>query len=279
MPAALPFHAFARAAAAAWGAIACATILLLGCTTGALAQPSPQTTPLPEADTPWGLGLAAGSVQKPYNGMARKAIALPLLSYENQYIKLSSPNLEVKLPGLTFSDSSRLRFSLEARFFSEGGYQASDSAALAGMAERKSSAWIGPAVRWETSIADVKLELLGDASGHSKGRRVALGLQRRWVLGNHLMLVPQVGVEWVDEKYVTYYYGVLASEATPERAAYAGQSTMNVGASLSAVYRFDRQQSLVLNAGVKSLGKEIKNSPIVGRSTENRLTVGYLYRF
>jgi outer membrane protein len=93
------------------------------------------------------------------------------------------------------------------------------------------------------------------------------------------MLVPQIGAEWVDKKAVDYYYGVRAGEATPGRAAYLGKATVNAELGLTGIYRFDKQQSLMLNVGVKALGKEIKRSPIVDRSTENRMMLGYMYRF
>lgn len=230
-------------------------------------------------DSSWGLGLAVISGQDAYKGMDRETRGLPMLSYENQYVKLSGPNLELKLPGLKLSESQRLNFGLVADLFGGGGYEASDSPALTGMVERKSSVWAGAKVEWENDLADVKLELLGDASGNSKGRRVVLGLERKWMLSPKVMLIPQVSVEWVDKKYVDYYYGVRASEARAGRAAYAGQSTVNPEISLTGIYRFDKQQSLMLNVGVKSLGKEIKNSSIVGRSTESRVMVGYMYRF
>ncbi|WP_422843836.1 MipA/OmpV family protein [Acidovorax sp. M2(2025)] len=261
-------------AASAWSA----ALLLAG--SGAARAQAPHEKPGPgEADAAWALGLAVGSVQKPYRGMGRKAIALPLLSYENRYVRLSSPNVDLKLPSLVLSASSRLHFGLRARLFSEGGYESSDSPALAGMAERKSGAWIGPTVKWDNGFADVQLELLADASGRSKGRRVSLGLERRWNLGPNVTLVPHAGVEWVDENYVNYYYGVLDNEAAPGRPAYAGPSAVNLVASLAAVYRWDRQQSLVLQAGAKSLGPAIRNSPVVGRSAENRVMLGYQYRF
>ncbi len=128
-------------------------------------------------------------------------------------------------------------------------------------------------------MADVKLELLGDASGKSKGQRVLLGLERKWMLSPSLMLIPQVGVEWVDKKYVDYYYGVRASEATAGRAAYVGNGAVNAEISLASIYRFDKHHSMMLNVGVKSLGKEIKDSPIVDRSIESRVMLGYKYSF
>jgi outer membrane protein len=255
----------------------CALAAVLTCAAPAFAQQPPGKDD-PEGSS-WGLGLGVVSGQKAYKGTDRETRALPMLSYENQYVKLSGPNLELKLPGLELSDSQRLNFGVVTKLFGGGGYEASDSPALAGMAERKSSVWAGAKMEWENDVADVNLELLGDASGKSKGQRVVLGLERKWMLSPKLMLVPRVGVEWVDKKYVDYYYGVRASEATWGRAAYSGKATVNPEISLTGIYRFDKQQSLMLNVGVKSLGKEIKNSPIVGRSTENRVMLGYMYRF
>jgi outer membrane protein len=229
--------------------------------------------------SPWGVGLAVISGQKAYKGTDRETRVLPMLSFENRYVKLSGPNLELKLPGLQLSESQRLNFGIVTKLFGGGGYEPGDSPFLAGMAERKSGLWAGAKMEWENELADVKLEWLGDAASKSKGQRVILGLERKWMLGPSVMLVPQVGAEWVDKKYVDYYYGVRANEAAPGRAAYAGKSTVNADLSLAAIYRFDKQQSLILNVGVKALGKEIKNSPIVDRSTENRVMLGYTYRF
>jgi MipA family protein len=255
----------------------CALAAALTCSAAAFAQ-QPPGKDKPEGSS-WGLGLAVASGQKAYKGTDRETRALPMLSFENQYVKLSGPNMELKLPGLELDDSQRLNFGVVAKLFGGGGYEAGDSPALAGMAERKSSVWAGAKMEWENDLADVKLELLGDASSKSKGQRVVLGLSRKWVLGPSMMLMPQVGVEWVDKKYVDYYYGVRASEATAGRAAYVGKATVNPEISLTGIYRFDKHQSLMLNVGVKSLGKEIKDSPIVGRSTENRVMLGYMYRF
>lgn len=250
---------------------------MLACSLTAFAQ-QPPGKGKPEGSS-WGLGAAVISTQKAYKGTDRETKFLPMLSYENQYVKLAGPNLELKLPGLAFGDSQRLNFGIVTKLFGPGGYESSDSSALAGMAERKSSIWAGAKMEWENDFADVKLELLGDASSNSKGQRVILGLERKWKLSPNIMLMPQVGVEWGDKKYVDYYYGVRASEAMAGRAAYVGKGTVNADISLAGIYRFDKHHSMMLNVGVKALGKEIKDSPIVDSSTENRVMLGYTYRF
>lgn len=250
---------------------------VFACAAPAFAQQPPGEGE-PEGSS-WGLGLAVMSVQNAYKGTDRETKALPMISYENRYVKLGGPNLELKLPGIELSNSQRLNFGVMTQLFDGAGYEAKDSPALAGMAERKSSIWVGAKMEWENDLADVKLEWLGDASGKSKGQRLAVGLERKIMLSPRLMLIPQVGVEWVDKKYVDYYYGVRNGEATAGRVAYTGKATVNPEISLSGIYRFDRHHSMMLNVGVRSFGKEIKNSPIVGRSTENRVMLGYKYSF
>lgn len=250
---------------------------VFACAAPAFAQQPPGEGE-PEGSS-WGLGLAVMSVQNAYKGTDRETKALPMISYENRHVKLGGPNLELKLPGIELSDSQRLNFRVMTQLFDGAGYEAKDSPALAGMAERKSSIWVGAKIEWENDLADVKLEWLGDASGKSKGQRLAAGLERKIMLSQRLMLIPQVGVEWVDKKYVDYYYGVRDGEATAGRAAYTGKATVNPEINLSGIYRFDRHHSMMLNVGVRSFGKEIKNSPIVSRSTENRVMLGYKYSF
>lgn len=249
----------------------------LTCAVPAFAQEPPGKDD--SEDSSWGLGVAVVSGQDAYKDRDRETKALPMFSYENQYVKLSGPNLELKLPGVELDESQRLNFGVVAKLFEGGGYEAGDSPALVGMAERKSSTWVGAKAEWENELADVKFEMLGDASGKSKGVRVALGVEHKWMLNPNMMLIPQAGVEWVDKKYVDYYYGVRASEAIVGRPEYKGKGTVNAEIGLAGIYRFDKQHSMMLNVGVKSLGDEIKNSPIVDRSTENHVMLGYMYRF
>lgn len=252
--------------------------ILLACTVPVLAQEQ-QGEGKPEGSS-WGVGLGMISMQKAYAGVSRDNKVLPMLTYESKHLKLSGPNLDIKLPGVQLSESQHLNFGLTYKFFGGGiGYEASDSPALVGMEERKAGRWAGAKMEWKNDLADVNLEWLTDAASASKGQRVNLSVGQKWMLGRSWMLAPSIGAEWVDNKYVDYYYGVRSNEATAGRAAYLGTATVNTEISLMTMYRLDKQQSLILTVGVKSLGKEIKDSPIVDRSTENRVMLGYTYRF
>lgn len=244
--------------------------------TFALAQaPSGQGT---AEDFNWGLGIGVSSAQKPYTGMDRENRALPILQFENRYVRVFGPGIEVKLPGLRLGADQSIDFGLVGKY-DGSGYEAGDAPILAGMAERKGGFWVGAKAKWRNPMADLNVEFLGDASGHSKGRQFALGLDRTWRLGGNVLITPRIAAKWQDAKYVDYYYGVRNAEAAAGRPGYVGEAGVNAELGLRALYRFDAHHSVLLDTSVTRLAKEIKNSPLVDRSKENRVTVGYLYRF
>lgn len=229
----------------------------------------------------WGLGIGAMSKQKAYAGYDRenKVVPIPMVRFENQYVRVSGPGVEVKLPTVRINEAHKLKFAIVGRYDFSSGYEADDSPRLAGMSERKGSFWAGAKVAWENDLANVTAEWAGDASGHSKGQLLSLGIDRTWRFGNHVMLTPRLSATWQDSKYVDYYYGVRNEEARVGRAVYHGDGGMSARLGVRGVYRFDRHHSVLLDVGVTSLASEIKNSPLVDRSTENSVFFSYGYRF
>jgi outer membrane protein len=232
----------------------------------------------PGSGSSWSLGLGVMSVQKPYAGIDRESKVLPLLRFENEYLEIFGPQIGVKLPSLALGESQRLEFSLVGKY-DGSGYKADDAPILSGMSRRKGGFWAGAKVEWKNDVADLSAEWLADASGHSKGQQFSLGLERTWHFGRHLMLTPRVAATWQDRKYVDYYFGVRDSEVAPGRPAYAGKSGTGAEVGLRAVYLFDRQHSVFVDAAVSSLPKAAKDSPLVDRSNDNRVLLGYTYRF
>lgn len=226
----------------------------------------------------WGLGLGVGVQQQAYRGMERDTQGLPLIQFENQYVKVFGPSLEVKLPGLHISDTQRLSFGLIGKY-DGSGYEAEDSPFLAGMQERKGGLWAGGQVKWENDLANLSARWTADASGNSKGQQFSLGIERSFRMGPQFMLSPRLVATWQDRKTVDYYYGVRASEARAGRTAYQGESGVNTELGLRGVYLFDRNHSLFVDVGVTRLNSGIKNSPLVDRSSESNVFVGYMYRF
>ncbi|MBV7427943.1 MULTISPECIES: MipA/OmpV family protein [unclassified Acidovorax] len=220
----------------------------------------------------WGAGLAVSADRKPYRDFDDKAQPLPLLTYENRWVHIAGPGVDVKLP-----PAGPVGLRLRSRFGFEG-YEAKDSPFLTGMQERKGSLWLGAAASWDTGPLQLSAELLADASGHSKGRQFTLKAERRFQLGAW-DITPRVSVQRQDRKYVDYYYGVEGAEARAGRPAHEGSSAVNLQAGLRVGYALAPRQWMFVDVSSTRLASAIKNSPLVNRSSQPAVTAGWLYRF
>lgn len=231
-----------------------------------------QTSELKEGGSQWSLGLGAIAVDKAYREFDREFYALPLVSFENRWISASVPTFDVKL----FSGES-VSFRLRARW-SGDGYEAEDSPFLEGMAERKSSLWAGGAVIWKNDVVNVSAEVLADAMGESKGARAKIQIDRRFALRN-FGITPRLAAEWVDDKYVDYYYGVSGLEARAGRPAYQGKATTNVQTGVRLDYTPARHHTVFLDMAATRFGSTIEDSPLVDEPNQLSFGLGYVYRF
>ncbi|PWF24766.1 MipA/OmpV family protein [Corticimicrobacter populi] len=236
------------------------------------------SAPVAAQEIEWGLGLGVASSQTAYTDMKRDHAALPMLYVENRHMRFFGTDLEIKLPGLRFSETQRLDFNLIGRY-DGSGYKADDAWILNGMAKRKGGIWGGLGVEWQTSLASLQADWTHDLSGHSKGQRLHLEINRAWQLGERFTLTPRLAATWHDGNYVDYYYGVRASEVRWNRPGYHPASAMNTSFGLRGVYRFDQHHTVTLDLQASRLASAIRDSPLVDRSTVNHLFLGYMYRF
>ena len=264
--------------AAARSHLAMAALAALALSGNAAAQsevaPSTQST---STAPQWGLGIGVGVFQSPYLGDDNKTRALPLLHYENTWLRVAGTGADLKLGQWPVGASSSI--ALTGRLKYEGiGYKADDAPILAGMDERKGGFWAGGTATWTTPLVRATAEWTADASGHSKGQKAMLQLDRRFSVGP-LGITPRVQAQWLDKKYVDYYFGVKASEAQPNRPQYTGKAATALELGLRLDYPLQPKQTIFLDISSTQLPDEIKRSPIVGRSSLSRATIGYLYRF
>ena len=116
-------------------------------------------------------------------------------------------------------------------------------------------------------------------SGNSGGRVVNLELETEFDAGTSLEISPRVGVSMLDQKYVDYYYGVRLGEASLSRPAYTGRSARNVELGVRATYAYGKQHLFIFDASSTKLARSIRDSPIVGRSSQAAFLLSYAYRF
>lgn len=221
----------------------------------------------------FGLGLGAGLNRKPYQGFDNKVIAMPLLTYENSWIRVIGPGVEGKLGRV-----GNLSFGLKGVWGFKEGYKSSDADILSGMEERKGGIWIGPSLNWKGPFATLSAEVLTDVSGHSQGQQAHVSVGKQFRFGR-FGLGPQFAIHWQSDKLVDYYYGVRDSEARVGRAGYQGRATVNVDASLKFNYTLARQQTLNAELGFRHYGRAITDSPLVDKYNTPIVRIGYLYMF
>ena len=245
--------------------------------TGVSAQGAAPSAPQPSASPAatgarWGAGLLLSADTQPYKGMDNTLKVLPALQFENRWVRLFGPVLDVKLHEAPGSQLAlRLRYA-------DSGYQARDSAYLTGMAERKSGVWLGARGEWRNGLGQISGEWLADASNHSQGQQLKWVVETLQHLGP-VAVVPRLGLVWQDKKYVNYHFGVNADEARAGRDAYAGSAALSTELGVRLLYRLAPQQSMFLDLSATALGSAITDSPLVGRNTVSALRLGYVYRF
>jgi outer membrane scaffolding protein for murein synthesis (MipA/OmpV family) len=255
------------AAAAAWfSAPACADDDVIA--------PSPGMNGLPDDNkTHWGLGVGVGVQRQPYAGIDSKTRALPLIFFENRYVRVLGLGADIKLP-----PAGPVSFALRVRYSGQG-YDQSDAPILNGMDERKGALLAGGAALWRTGpYGIVSAELLSDVSGRSHGTQAKLGYDMPFRLGA-FTLTPNVGAVLLDRKTVDYYYGVKSTEVRVGRPQYDGRRTVNTELGVRTGYALTTNQIVTLDLGATFFGSAIKDSPLVDRSNQTSLRLGYLYRF
>nr|WP_229632465.1 MipA/OmpV family protein [Pseudoduganella danionis] len=215
-----------------------------------------------------GLGLDRGL----YKGIDSRTTAIPLLMYDNQYIHMFGNVLDVKL-----LSAETVQVVWRTKYELGGGYKASDSPFLTGMAERKGRLWLGAAATWETSLIRISAQWM-KAAAASKGQQLQLRGEHTFRSG-HFQLIPYLGVEWLDEKYVDYNFGVKPEEAMAGRSLYVGAATTEISGGLRINYGVTRNQLVMVDIGAKHRGAGISDSPLVDRATTSALRLGYLYQF
>lgn len=250
-------------------------LLLAAFALGGLAPPAAwagEPMGIQDGSSQWGLGIGLGFERSPYREFDDKARVLPLILYENRYVSILGPSLDVKLPS-----AGPVSFRLRARYAGDG-YEAEDSPYLTGMDERKASVWLGGTAIWRTDAANLSAELLADGSGNSSGAKFKLQLERRFASGA-FGFTPRVSAQWLDKKYVAYYYGVRESEARVDRMRYDGRSAVNLELGLRLDYAIAPKQNLFVDFSAMSLGNGVRESPLVARSSSTAVRIGYAYRF
>jgi outer membrane protein len=229
-------------------------------------------TSAPAAAGEWGLGAAVAHFQPPQRGIEGEFLGVPYVSYRGERL-----TVDVATASFSLVESGSLRFSLEGelRF---AGYEAADSPALIGMADRDPALDAGFGVSHRSRWGEVKAVILGDISGTHQGYEVRAQYRRPYLI-ERLLIAPGFGVSRLNNRLVDYYYGVRADEVGMDRPQYDGIATTNLFVELALAYTLSDRLELLGGMKYVWLGDAIEASPIVDRAYDSNAFAALQYKF
>jgi outer membrane protein len=218
------------------------------------------------------VGAAAVVWPRPYDGAGSSVYALPIASLSYGRLWMTGVTVGYRAVG---GRRGGIDVFVRPRL---DGYDAGDSTALRGMADREWSADVGIGVSRRRERLELDLTATTDLLDRHEGTEVAFEAGFPFRAGGW-RLVPAAAVAWQGEDLVDYYYGVRPEEELPDRPAYRAGAAFTGRARLSASRRIgDSRWSFVANATLERPGEEIRDSPIVDASTAAGGYAGFLYR-
>lgn len=227
---------------------------------------------LPSAAGEWGIGPAVASLSAPQRGVENEVIALPYISYQGERLKVDLASISY-----AFYQTESIEIAVNGQFRFDG-YEPKDSPALTGMEKRESAFDTGLSITGNTGWGSLNLELMGNISSAHEGFEATASYQLPYVSGRW-MVAPSVGLSWMDDSLVDYYYGVQAHEATTDRPAYFGNSTVNLFAEVTGGYQFNERIHLLAGVKYTQFGNEITDSPIVDHDFQTTAFTALLFKF
>jgi outer membrane protein len=216
------------------------------------------------------LGLGAKYETEPYidKGESIDVVPIAVLEYKRFFI-------DGDVFGYHFSDEKSLRLSVvgHTRLM---GYEGDDSSMLNGMEGRRGSLDGGIRLEWNAKHFSMTLTGLTDLMNQHQGQEISAVISKQLCEG---MLRPRLGMKWMSDALVDYYYGVMSNELRLDRPAYEAGNTINPFAGVTLAIPVTQQWAVIADFTVESLGSQIQDSPIVDADETWAYVLGAVYRF
>ncbi|HOY10452.1 MAG TPA: MipA/OmpV family protein [Candidatus Omnitrophota bacterium] len=156
------------------------------------------------------------------------------------------------------------------------GYDHDDSPFLDGMDDRDSGIDGGIRCLWSHRFFSLELVGVSDLFNNHQGQEMKVLVSHQFYQG---FLTPRVGVSWLNEDIVDYYYGVRGEESRPGRPAYEGGPAVNFTAGIQMALPVRASWVLVTDVQFEELGSKIEKSPLVDKQRLWTTVVGLVFHF
>jgi outer membrane scaffolding protein for murein synthesis (MipA/OmpV family) len=224
----------------------------------------------------YAVGIAVSGSQNPYAGAASSAFAYPYLtsfrdpSFTDDWLFIADSSL-----GVRWVTQNDWELGVLGRIQTLG-FTSGESEQLLGVANRKWTLEMGPAVGWRGWPVHINLATYTEVSNRHGGwtGELRFSYPMEWSRG---YFVPHVDLIYQDSDYTNYYYGVTVPEALPGRLNYTPGAATSTALNARWGYALSDHWLLSGALGVEYLGSAIKDSPIVNRNHIWSAHIGLAY--
>jgi hypothetical protein len=141
-----------------------------------------------------------------------------------------------------------------------------------GLSVRETGIFVGGILKYKFSELIYYNDFIND-----KGYNLKLNIGPEYQRYVDWKIKPQVYLQYWDNEYVNYYFGVEEREIGSGFSSYKGKRTINYG-TLTEISYFSGRWTYTTGLGAKFYGKEVSNSPTVVRTYELRGLFTVLYK-
>ncbi len=213
-----------------------------------------------DSDSKWVVGGHVGSYNNPLAGEDTEYFIAPNIEYRGE-------KFFVKDGEVAYSLYSNSGFSAGAVLTANGSLLSDKSdyknnEKLAGLEERDGTLDVGVYFMHTTEMGRLKVTLLDEITGEHGGQSADAHYTFDYKVSGW-NVNPYLGANWNSSDTVDHFYGVSDSEANANRAAYKGDSAVNLYTGVRGRYEITKNWDVNVGAAYVHLGEGIRDSSIV----------------
>ena len=214
---------------------------------------------------------------QPYSGVKEIVVPSPVIFFDNGLFYARWTRLGMYVFGEKNDDFSwGVSITGQPRV---NNYKASDSAALTGMDDKKSSIEAGLAFSAALEKSHLEVMVLSDALGRYDSWVATSELGYDFEIGK-FKFYPSLIAIYQSSKFMNYYYGVSQEESlTSAHSPYSANAGVQLGAQTYIRYPLTDKLSALANMRVDKLSSQATNSPIVSDDYIYSGLISLIYAF
>lgn len=229
----------------------------------------------PSSDNDFSLSVGFGVLvnQEAYRDVDTEYPAIPLVDLRWKRLYVRGINIGYEW---FRGDRNKAALTLRPQFTD---LDEDDSPYFAGMEDRDLAAMLG--LDWDIDLGNrFSLELTGEAdvTGRNEGAVGSVKLSRVFIHKRKTLIIPELSLQYNDQNFNDYYYGVRLSEALANRPFYEPDGGINTQVSLLVRHDFTDKFSFLTILSSEWLGSEITDSPLVDQDYSTTLITGVTWK-